>query len=210
MGIYDTLYIQAGVSCCCSYAWTNEKEKSAESQLTAHIGKSIRFSSFNFPVEPAPTPASTMSIMSYNGSAIIAMKGKDCVAIASDLRFGQQLRTVTTDFPKVFEIEPHLWVGLPGLATDIETVLEKLKFLYNMYALKEGRKMSPKTFAAMLSNMLYERRFGPFFVEPIVAGLEGKDKKPFICSMDLIGCQTMPEDFVVSGTSEDQLYGKSL
>merc|ERR1712117_392649 len=55
-----------------------------------------------------------MSILSYNGGAVVAMKGKNCVALASDLRYGVELRTVTTDFPKVFEITPHLWVGLPG------------------------------------------------------------------------------------------------
>ena len=76
-----------------------------------------------------------------------------------------------------------------------------------MYELREGRKMRPKTFAAMLSNLLYERRFGPFFVEPIVAGIDPATKEPFICSMDLIGCKTLPEDFVVGGTSDDQLYG---
>ena len=70
-----------------------------------------------------------MSILSYNGGAVVAMKGKDCVALASDLRYGVELRTVTTDFPKVFEITPHLWVGLPGLATDIQTVLQKLRWV---------------------------------------------------------------------------------
>ena len=70
-----------------------------------------------------------MSILSYNGGAVVAMKGKNCVALASDLRYGVELRTVTTDFPKVFEITPHLWVGLPGLATDIQTVLQKLRLV---------------------------------------------------------------------------------
>ena len=77
-----------------------------------------------------------------------------------------------------------------------------------MYELREGRKMRPKTFAAMLSNLLYERRFGPFFVEPIVAGIDPATKVPYICNMDLIGNKTDPEDFVVGGTSDDQLYGK--
>ena len=76
-----------------------------------------------------------------------------------------------------------------------------------MYELREGRKMRPKTFAAMLSNLLYERRFGPFFVEPIVAGIDPATKEPYICNMDLIGNKTDPEDFVVGGTSDDQLYG---
>jgi 20S proteasome subunit beta 3 len=33
-----------------------------------------------------------MSIFEYNGSAIVAMAGKECVAIGSDLRFGVQLQ----------------------------------------------------------------------------------------------------------------------
>ena len=60
--------------------------------------------------------------MSYNGAAIVAMKGKDCVAIASDRRFGIQAQTVAMDFQKIFEMGPRLYVGLPGLATDVQTV----------------------------------------------------------------------------------------
>ncbi|KAJ8982239.1 hypothetical protein NQ317_013541 [Molorchus minor] len=41
------------------------------------------------------------------------------------------------------------------------------------------------------------KRFGPFFVEPIVAGLDPKTQEPFICNMDLIGCINLPTDFVV-------------
>ena len=84
-------------------------------------------------------------------------------------------------------MNPHLWVGLPGLATDILTVKQKIEFRMNMYELKETRQMRPKTFANMVSNMLYERRFGPFFVEPIVAGLDPETFQPYICNMDLIG-----------------------
>uniref|UniRef100_A0A1B6CDZ5 Proteasome subunit beta n=1 Tax=Clastoptera arizonana TaxID=38151 RepID=A0A1B6CDZ5_9HEMI len=148
-----------------------------------------------------------MSILSYNGGAVIAMKGKDCVAIAADRRFGIQFQTLSTDFQKIFEMGPHLYVGLPGLATDTQTVYNKLRFRKNLYELKENRRISPEVFSAMLSNLLYEKRFGPFFIEPVVAGLHPKTFKPFVSSMDLIGCQNIPEDFVVSGTCSDQLYG---
>lgn len=60
--------------------------------------------------------------MSYNGAAMIGMAGKDCVAIASDTRFGIQAQTVGTNFQKIFEMGPRLYVGLPGLATDVQTV----------------------------------------------------------------------------------------
>jgi len=148
-----------------------------------------------------------MSILAYNGGAMVAMKGDKCVAIATDKRFGVQAQTISLDCVKVFEMGPHLYVGLPGLATDTHTVMEKLRFRKNLYELRENRKMSPKVFASMVSNMLYEKRFGPFFVEPVIAGLDLKTYEPYVCNMDLIGCPNEPEDFVVGGTASAQLYG---
>lgn len=138
---------------------------------------------------------------------MVAMKGENCVAIAADRRFGIQAQTLATNFEKIFEMGPHLYVGLPGLATDTQTVMEKLRFRKNLYELKENRLIAPKVFSAMVSHMLYEKRFGPFFVEPIVAGLDPKTYEPFICNMDLIGCINQPKDFVVGGTASAQLYG---
>lgn len=56
------------------------------------------------------------------------MKGKDCVAIATDKRYGIQAQTISANFPKVFRMGPTLFVGLPGLATDTQTVQQRLQF----------------------------------------------------------------------------------
>lgn len=153
-----------------------------------------------------------MSIMSYNGSAMIAMAGDGCVGIAADRRLGVQLQTVSTDFRKLFGLGPRLYVGLAGLATDVQTVSQLLAFRKGLYELKEEREMSPAVMAHMLSALLYEKRFGPYFCEPIVAGLtdshDGKEKpKPFLAGMDLIGAAVQEQDFVVSGTCTGNLYG---
>lgn len=148
-----------------------------------------------------------MSIMSYNGSAIVAMAGKECVAVASDLRYGVNIQTISFDFEKFFQMGDHLYLGLSGLATDITTVSNLAKFRTNLYELRENRKISPVAFTRVISNLLYSRRFGPYFTEPIVAGLQPKTYEPYIASCDLIGCITKPEDFVVCGTCDSQLYG---
>jgi 20S proteasome subunit beta 3 len=145
--------------------------------------------------------------MSYNGGALVAMKGKDCVAIATDRRYGVQLQTIGLDAEKIFPIAPKLFIGLSGLATDIQTVHQRLKFRTNVYELRENRPVRPKVLCSMVSNFLYEHRFGPYFVEPVVAGLDPKTNEPYICSFDLLGCENQPSDFVVAGTCEDQLYG---
>ncbi|MEQ2179739.1 Proteasome subunit beta type-3 [Goodea atripinnis] len=137
----------------------------------------------------------------------MAMRGKNCVAIAADRRYGIQAQMVTTDFQKVFPMGDRLYIGLAGLATDVQTVAQRLKFRLNLYELKEGRQIKPKTFMSMVSNLLYERRFGPYYIEPVIAGLDPKTLEPFICSLDLIGCPMVTEDFVVSGTCSEQMYG---
>ncbi|ADV19552.1 20S proteasome subunit beta 3 [Cryptococcus deuterogattii 99/473] len=153
-----------------------------------------------------------MSVMELNGGSVVAMIGKDCVAIASDLRLGNQQVGIAANFDKVFPINDKLYCGLPGLATDVYTLREHLRFRVNMYRMKEEREITPKTFTHLLSSTLYEKRFGPFFLEPVVAGLTTPTPlephpKPYISTMDTIGCITTPKDFAVAGTAADKLYG---
>lgn len=61
-------------------------------------------------------------IFEYNGSAIVAMAGKECVAIGSDLRFGVQYQTLATDYKKVHKIHDKLFIGLSGLGTDAQNL----------------------------------------------------------------------------------------
>lgn len=50
------------------------------------------------------------------------MKGKNCVAIASDLRFGIQAQTISKNTSKIHKIHNKCFVGLSGLATDNQTM----------------------------------------------------------------------------------------
>lgn len=50
-------------------------------------------------------------------------------------------------------------------------------------------------------------RFGPYFVSPVIAGLDDKTNEPFICGMDTIGAIETAKDFMVAGTAPDSLYG---
>ncbi|GJR23812.1 RNA-directed DNA polymerase, eukaryota, reverse transcriptase zinc-binding domain protein [Tanacetum coccineum] len=56
--------------------------------------------------------------------------------------------------------------------------------------LREEKDMKPETFASLVSTVLYEKRFGPYFCQHVIAGL-GDDDKPFICTMDSIGANLL-------------------
>ncbi len=77
--------------------------------------------------------------------------------------------------------------------------------------------MKPDTFCNLVSSTLYEHRFGfiishliqsrwgPYFVQPIVAGLQ--EGKPVIATYDSIGCMTKNEPIQVGGTAWEMLLG---
>merc|ERR1711977_536667 len=132
-----------------------------------------------------------------------SINGGACV-----LRLGMQALTVSNNHPKIYTISPgSVYLGLTGLATDQITVSELLRYKVNMYRLREERDISPQTFANLVSSSLYEKRFGPWFVSPVVAGINHTTGKPFICGFDSIGCIDFAKDFIVAGTASDQLFG---
>ena len=148
-----------------------------------------------------------MSIDTYNGSAVVAMAGDKCVAIASDLRFGVNMLTISTQCPKIFKINDRIFLGLSGLMTDIDTVQEKLRYSVNLIELREERQIEPSRFANLVKSLLYKHRFGSYFVSPVIAGLEPVDNKPIIASSDSIGAMSFSNQFACAGTSEEELYG---
>ena len=144
--------------------------------------------------------------MEYNGSAIVAMSGKNCVGIASDRRFGVQAQTLATDAQKVFQMGEKTMIGLTGLNSDVLTFSQQLSMRIKMYRLQHEKEISPQAFGKLVSTLLYERRFGPFFVEPVVAGLD-ENNKPYLTGTDLIGAPVYTDDFVLAGTATEQLFG---
>lgn len=159
---------------------------------------------------PYPLEQLTQLTMSnpseINGGSSVAMVGRNCVAIACDLRLGLQSVGIAANFQKIYEYD-GVYLGLTGLATDVQTFAKEFRKKHNLYELREERRMEPETLAHLVSSSLYERRFGPYFIGPIVAGINSKSHEPFICSFDSIGCIDYSNDFAVVGTASDQLYG---
>ncbi|KAL4450825.1 hypothetical protein ABPG74_011667 [Tetrahymena malaccensis] len=147
---------------------------------------------------------------SYNGGSMLAMKGEQCVAIATDRRLGAQFQTVATNFQKVFRIQDNILLGLTGLATDVQTFHRLIQYKVNLYRLRENKDIKVNTFVNLISATLYEKRWGPYFVQPIVAGLEYDDVKgviPITATYDSIGCTSIEGEFQVGGTGADGLIG---
>lgn len=138
---------------------------------------------------------------------MLAMAGKECFVIISDNRLGEQMKTISMEVPKLHLVNDSVVLGLTGLRSDQQTFAQKIKFRSDMYRLREKREMSGKACAALIESLLYEARFGPWFVEPVIGSLDRKTGEVYLCATDLIGAPCEPEDYVCSGTCAESLHG---
>ncbi|CAF1424754.1 unnamed protein product [Rotaria magnacalcarata] len=143
-------------------------------------------------------------IMSYNGGVALAMKGKECVAIACDKRYGVQNKTIATNFTKIFQ---YVLFENVSFFLKVQTVSERLRFRTNLYELREQRKLKPLVLYNMLTNLLYERRFGPYFVYALVIGLDPKTGETYVFDSDNIGAISDNVNLATVGTASDYIFG---
>jgi 20S proteasome subunit beta 3 len=52
---------------------------------------------------------------------MVAMAGKNCVAIATDTRLSTELMTIDGNFQRVFKVNDKTIMGISGLGTDVQT-----------------------------------------------------------------------------------------
>ena len=89
----------------------------------------------------------------------------------SDLRLGAQYQTVDCNFKKIYKMNDQVFIGFNGLQSDAQTFSQLLQYEVNAYKLRENRDISPEVFASLVRTKQYQNRFGPYFVEPVIAGL---------------------------------------
>ena len=144
--------------------------------------------------------------MDQYGGCVVVMGGKNCIAIASDLRFGNEQFTSSFNTPKLFKINKNLYIAVTGLLVDISTVIHEIDHKISIYSIKDSFSIKPFVLSNVLSNLLYQQRFSPFLIESIVCGLD-ETYQPFISCMDILGAKAFTPNFAVGGTCSENLYG---
>ena len=154
------------------------------------------------------------SPMTMNGGSILAMAGKDCVALAVDKRFGSGPQMVNIAPRHVWTPHPNLLMGFVGFEGDVVSLMQDLKLQVSSKRNRglgfgagtaAERRVSPTALASIASHVLYQRR--GYYVEPLVVGLIEKTHQPFLCAMDMIGAQSFSTSFVCAGAASKSLYG---
>ena len=119
------------------------------------------------------------------GATSVGIKTKDGVVLASEKRVSYGGFVMSKVGRKVFLIKDRYGMALAGLFADIETLMRLMKIQIHQYEIENGRKLSVKSAARLLSVILYQYKYMPFLSEIIFGGID--EEGPHLLVMDSLG-----------------------
>lgn len=121
-----------------------------------------------------------------NGGSVIALAGDDFCIIAADKRLSTGYSICTREQEKLFPLSDTTVLGCSGCWCDTLSLTRLLSARMQMYKHEHNKEMSTPATAQMLSTMLYYKRFFPYYVSNVLAGLD-ENGKGCVYSYDPIG-----------------------
>ena len=131
------------------------------------------------------------------GATAVAIKCKDGVVLGNDRRATWGYTVINKSTKKLFKITDHIGLAAYGLIGDFQFIVRVLKAQSVLYELDAFDRISTKSVAKMISNMLYSRKMAPLYTSLIIAGVD-KDG-PKLYTLDALG-SLIPEDYGATGS----------
>ncbi|MGC8649055.1 MAG: proteasome subunit beta [Candidatus Micrarchaeia archaeon] len=149
------------------------------------------------------------------GTTTLGIICSDGVVMAADTRATEGPYIISSETRKVWKIDSNLAMTVAGLVGDAQGLIRILKAQNEIYKMNEGKPLSPKSAASMLSMLMQENRMYPFYVELLIGGIDDTESQLF--HIDGVGGSTQETKFVASGSGEffilsylEDHYNKSL
>jgi len=134
-----------------------------------------------------------------NGGSCVAIGGEGFVVIGSDIRLSAGYSILTRNQSKLVPISDTAILGCTGCWCDVQTLTKLVQAYRKLYLHEHNKDMSVSAIAQMLSKMLYGRRFFPYYVSNVLAGLD-EEGNGVVYSYDPVGhCEK--ELYHAGGTS---------
>jgi proteasome beta subunit len=138
------------------------------------------------------------------GTTTVGLVCSDGIIMASDRRATMGYFIANKDIQKIYQIDDRLTMTIAGGVGDAQALVRLMTAEASLYKFKHGKEMPAKAAASLLSNLLHNYRFYPFYVQLLVGGYDGE--KGEIYSLDAIGGLTS-EKYVSTGSGSPVAYG---
>lgn len=138
------------------------------------------------------------------GTTILGMVCKDGVIIATEHRATMGTLIAHKATKKLYKIDNHLALATAGLVGDLQVLSRYLSAEVNLYRLKRENIMPVKSAATLMSNILNQRKFYPYYVQLILGGWDADGGHVY--SLDAAG-GAIPDKYTAGGSGSPYVFG---
>ena len=138
------------------------------------------------------------------GTTTLGMVCKDGVVIATEKRATMGTLIAHKNTQKLYKIDEHLALATAGLVGDLQVLARYLNAEANLYRLKREARMPVKSAATLMSNILNQRKFYPYYVQLILGGYDNTGGHVY--SLDAAG-GAIPDKYTSAGSGSPYVFG---
>jgi proteasome beta subunit len=139
------------------------------------------------------------------GTTTCALVCSDGVVLAADTRASAGFFIADRHVMKIQKVDRHLGMTIAGGVADAQNLVDIMRYNANIYRLTNRELMPIKSAARLCSNVLFNQRYFPYYVQIILAGYDNKVGGQ-IYNIDLFGSMTS-EKFISTGSGSPVAYG---
>jgi proteasome beta subunit len=138
------------------------------------------------------------------GATTIGVVFHDGVILASEKRATYGSFIISKGVKKVFKITDQIGAACAGLVGDMQILTREVEAQANLYSMDVGRKISVRSAAKLMANILFNRRYAPLITQTIVGGLD--EDGPSLYVLDVLG-SLIPDKYAVVGSGTEIAVG---
>jgi proteasome beta subunit len=138
------------------------------------------------------------------GTTTLGMVCKDGVVIATEKRATMGTLIAHKNTQKLYKIDEHLALATAGLVGDLQVLARYLNAEANLYRLKREARMPVKSAATLMSNILNQRKFYPYYVQLVLGGYDNTGGHVY--SLDAAG-GAIPDKYTSAGSGSPYVFG---
>src|SRR5215469_5263843 len=111
------------------------------------------------------------------GTTTCALTCKDGVVLAADTRASAGFFIADRHVMKIQKVDKHLGMTIAGGVADAQNLVDIMRYNANIYRLSNKEPIPIKSAARLCSNVLFNQRYYPYYVQIILAGVDRRRKK---------------------------------
>lgn len=138
------------------------------------------------------------------GATTVGVVCKDGVILSSEKRVAYGYMVMSKMGRKIFKITDTIGAACAGLVADMQILIRQVGAYCKLFELEHNRKITVRTTAKTVSNLLFQRRLFPYITQTIIGGID--DEGPNLYVLDPLG-SLIPDKYATVGSGAEIAVG---